>query len=834
VGHTANRLELIDIMISEGVRSGLGHRTAEDACLNGRTVRIEGRDLVHFGSCGYLGLELDPRLKAGAIDATERYGTQFSSSRVYVSAPPYEELEAQLCAIFEAHALVAPSTTLAHLAAIPTLIDERDAVILDQQVHNSVLQATRQLQPLGAHVELVRHSRLDRLEDRVRELRQRHRHVWYMADSVYSMYGDLAPLEDLASLVERYEQLHLYVDDAHGMSWQGRHGRGVALHRIPLHARMVLATSLNKSFGAGGAALVFADPEPRRRVRTCGATMMFSGPVQPPLLGAAIASARIHLSDEIYELQRRLRERFDHCTQLLSSVDLPVPSSPDSPIRFVGMGLPRVAQRMTARLMEEGFYVHISHFPGVPMKRSGVRFSLNLHQTDEDVIGLVAAIARNFDAVLAEEGESVEAVWRAFHRELPEGGVRRRTAEPRPLPDVGERRRSRRGAALRGSPLRIERTDSIAKIPASEWDRCLGRRGSFTWEGLHFLERTFGGNPEPKNDWRFHYYRVLDAEGRLRLATFFTDALWKADMLVSAAVSRQVEKLRKKDPHYLVSRTFGMGSLLTEGNHLFLDPGARSAGSSEWKDLMALLLEAVGEDADARGAETIILRDLPDGDPEMNALLLEHGFSTLPAPDSMVAELTWRDEDEFLRCGTRDLRRHHTKQVRPWNDTYAVEVLGAKSRRPTPEQLDRFYELYLNVKQRSFALNTFRLPRDFFVRMLEFPSWEFLTLRVRPGIEPGAPEAPIAVVACFVGDDRYVPTVIGLDYRYVRSHGLYRQCLRHILLRARELEIGRVSFGFGASLEKRRFGAKSEPRVYYVQANDHYSFDVIHQMSAGS
>jgi 7-keto-8-aminopelargonate synthetase-like enzyme len=333
VGHSANRLEIIDTMITEGVCAGLGHRTAEDARLNGRTVRIGDRDLVHFGSCSYLGLELDPRLKAGAIDATERYGTQFSSSRVYVSAPPYQELEAQLCAIFEAHALVAPSTTLAHLAAIPTLIDERDAVILDQQVHTSVQLATRQLQPLGTHVELVRHSRLDRLEERVRELRQRYRHVWYMADSVYSMYGDLAPLEELASLGERYEQFHLYLDDAHGMSWQGRHGRGVALDRVPLHPRMVLATSLNKSFGAGGAALVFAEPEPRRKVRTCGATMMFSGPVQPPLLGAAIASAGIHLSDEIYELQRALRERFDHCNRLLSSVDLPIPSSPDSPVR---------------------------------------------------------------------------------------------------------------------------------------------------------------------------------------------------------------------------------------------------------------------------------------------------------------------------------------------------------------------------------------------------------------------------------------------------------------------------------------------------------------------
>jgi 7-keto-8-aminopelargonate synthetase-like enzyme len=837
VGHTADRLAAVDTMITETVRAGLTHRTAEDEKLCGRTVRIGGRDLVNFGSCSYLGLELDPRLVEGAIEATRRFGTQFSSSRAYLSAPPYAELEEMLCAVFEAHALVTPSTTLGHLAAIPTLIDERDAVILDHQVHNSVQLATRQLQPLGTHVELLRHSRVDLLEERIRELRQGHRHVWYMADSVYSMFGDVAPLAELASLGERHEQLHLYLDDAHGMSWSGRNGRGVALDCIPLHPRMIVATSLNKSFGAAGGALVFADPETRRKVKTCGATMIFSGPVQPPMLGAALASARIHLSDEIYTLQGRLRERFDTCNELLSAVDLPVPSSPDAPVRFVGVGLPRAAQKMTARLMEHGFYVNCGHFPAVPVKQSGVRFSLNLHQTEDDVGRLVDAIARNFDAVVAEDAESVQAVWSAFRLESPEGGARRRSVHPRPPPGVRERRRARRGRRGGAQPrtaFRIERSDTIEKIPPDVWNRCLGARGSFTWEGLHFLEQTFRRNPDPENDWRFRYYRVLDAEGRTRLATFFSDALWKADMLESAAVSREIEKLREKDPHYLVSRAFGMGSLLTEGNHLFLDPETRRPGASEWRDLMALLLKSVGEDAEALGAESIVLRDLPSEDPEMDALLLDHGFSKLPAPDSMVAELHWQDEEALLRGLTRKFRRHQIAQVQPWNDTYGVEIFGAGTRAPTPDQLERFYQLYRNVKAKSFELNTFPLPHDIFARMNQCRGWELLALHVRPGAEADAPDGPVAVVACFVGDDRYVPTLVGLDYRFVGARGLYRQCLRHILLRAKQKGLGHVLFGMGAPLEKRRFGAKPEARSYYVRADDHYSFDVIAQISARS
>lgn len=832
MSHTSDRLEIMDTMISEGIRSGVGHRTAEDGVLCGRTLRIDGRDRVHFGSCSYLGLEIDPRLKRGAIDATERFGTQFSSSRAYVSAPPYLELEELLCQVFDAHALVTPSTTLGHLAAIPTLIDERDAVILDHQVHNSVQLAVRQLQPMGAHVELVRHSRMDLLEERVAELRQRHRHVWYMADSVYSMYGDLAPFEALETLCARYEQLHLYLDDAHGMSWQGRHGRGVALDRLAPHPRKVIATSLNKSFGAGGGALVFADPEQRRRVRTCGATMLFSGPVQPPLLGAAIASARIHLSDEIALLQRRLRSRFDLCNRLFAEVDLPVLSSPNSPVRFIGMGLPRVAQRMTALLLEEGFFVNLGIFPAVPVKKSGIRFSLNLHQTDEDVERLVTTIARHFDEVVTGEGESPEDLWRTFHLAEPEGGVRRRTVSARPPQGVPERRSSRRSRGSAASSFRLERCDSIEKIPASEWDLCLGRRGAFSWQGLRFLERAFRERPEPENDWRFHYYRILDANGRPRLATFFTDALWKADMLAPATVSKKLEDMRQRDPHFLVSRAFAMGSLLTEGNHLFIDAESRRPGAGEWKELIAMLLDAVGEDAESRGAESVVLRDLPEGDAEMDELLLAHGFSKLAAPHSMVAELSWRSEDEMLRGLSRKFRRHQIAEVLPWNDTYDVEVIGEGSPRPDPDRLARFYDLYLNVKERSFDLNTFALPRDFFAHVLDAPGWELLTLGVRPGGADDAPDGPVAVVACFAGQDRYVPTVIGLDYRFVRSHGLYRQCLRHLLLRAKQLGLGRVHFGMGAALEKRRFGAIAEAIVYYVRAEDHYAFDVIHQISA--
>ncbi len=177
---TANRLDLIDAVFTEAIQRGLIHHTADNETLNGRMIHLNGRPLINFGLCSYLGLEMDPRLKQGAIEAVLRYGTQFASSRAFLSAPPYRELEELLGRIAEAPVLVTPTTTLGHLAAIPTLIQEKDAVILDQQVHHSVQMAVEHVRALGAAVEVVRHNDMDALEKRLEALTPRAHRVWYL------------------------------------------------------------------------------------------------------------------------------------------------------------------------------------------------------------------------------------------------------------------------------------------------------------------------------------------------------------------------------------------------------------------------------------------------------------------------------------------------------------------------------------------------------------------------------------------------------------------------------------------------------------------------------
>ncbi|MFQ5416163.1 MAG: aminotransferase class I/II-fold pyridoxal phosphate-dependent enzyme [Myxococcota bacterium] len=812
MGEASRTIEFIEATFAVGIERGIAHLTAEDPQLDGRSVVIRGKPTVNFASCSYLGLELDARLKQGAIEATQRYGTQFSSSRSFISAPQYEELESLLDRIFDGHALVTPNTTLAHLSALPILISEDDAAILDHQVHQSVQMATALLRQQGTHVELVRHRRVDLLEQRICELAKTHRRVWYLADGVYSMYGDFAPMKALRWLLARHEQLNLYIDDAHGMSWMGRHGRGFALDRIPSQERVVVAVSLNKSFGAAGGAIVFPSAELRRKVRSCGGPMIFTGPIQPPMLGAAVASAKIHLSDEITALQRDLLERIRFANRKAKELDLPLASRCEVPIRCVGFGLTLAAVEMTEHLIRRGMFTNPAVFPAVGIKNSGLRFTLTRHHSFDDIQALLETVAEFLPRALAMAGTTREEVDRAFGLDLRPGSGK--SAAP-------ERRLDPESRARISPQLTLQHESSIHSLDRDEWNEWMGGRGSFGFEGLAFLERVFNENQKPENRWRFHYWVVRDAAGRAVAATFFTEALWKDDLLAPHSVSRFVEERRSTDPYFLTSRALTMGSLLTEGDHLYLDRGA------DWQSALSLLLAAVEAEREECQAERIVLRDLPAEDRELECFLKDAGFIRVESPDSMIIEIDWADRDEFVRKLSKRSRRFHREAVLPWEKAYEVEVLRPGDRTPSEDEWKQIHRLYLNVKGHNLALNTFPLPEDLFPGMMEFSTWEILLLRLRPEFG-GDPDAPAqGFVASYVGPEQYAPMIAGMDYRYIQSHGLYRQLLSQAVHRAKAHDSARILLGMGAELEKHRFGAQRHKRSTFVQSHDHFQYDVL-------
>ena len=298
-------LDLAESRLSLGVETGIIHRRIEDDSLDGAIITIDGRPLVNFSSCAYLALNRDDRLKKAAIDAVQRYGTNYSSSPTYTALPMYDTLEDHLRQITGGSVVIAQTTTLAHIAALPIMVGPEDLVLIDAQTHDSVHLATQNLRGNGVRVATVPHNDVDALERRLESSVSEYRHVWYLADGVYSMHGDVAPVKEVAALQERFESLYTYYDDAHGFGWQGESGRGYVLNETPLNERMVVSAGFAKSFGSVGAVLAFGDPAIARRVRLVGGPLTFSGPIPPPDLGAAVESASIHLSPEYPARQAR-------------------------------------------------------------------------------------------------------------------------------------------------------------------------------------------------------------------------------------------------------------------------------------------------------------------------------------------------------------------------------------------------------------------------------------------------------------------------------------------------------------------------------------------------
>jgi 7-keto-8-aminopelargonate synthetase-like enzyme len=299
------KVQTVDRLVHERQRESLALQRAGSS--DGAEWVVDGRSMKNFGSCSYMGLERHPALAEGGVAALREFGSNFSISRIYLECPLYPALEDALAQAMDRHVLVTPSTTKAHLAALPVIVGDKDLVLVDQFAHASIHMATDLIADVP--IELIRHNRMDLLDQRLKEAGDDYERIWYLCDGIYSMLGDYAPFAELSKLLERYPRLHLYVDDAHAMSWTGRHGRGAALTHLPALDRVIVAVSLSKAFGASGGALAFPTAELRDRVRRCGGPLIFSGPIAPAGLGSGLASAKLHVTAEFEDMQKELHER---------------------------------------------------------------------------------------------------------------------------------------------------------------------------------------------------------------------------------------------------------------------------------------------------------------------------------------------------------------------------------------------------------------------------------------------------------------------------------------------------------------------------------------------
>ena len=791
-----NFLDTVDSVISNAKKEGVIHLYAEGDNFTGRKIGVNGTELFHFGTTGYLGLEQDERLKNAAIDAIRKYGTQFPLSKTYISHPLYRGLEELISKMYNNPVIIMKNSTLGHMAVIPCIIRDEDGVILDHQVHWSVQSASQILRTRGIPVEMVRHNNLDMLEDKIKSLSRKCNKIWYMADGVYSMYGDFAPILELMEMCRRYPQLHLYFDDVHGMSWKGKNGTGYVMEVLKeLQDNVILIGTLSKTFGASGAVMVTSNKEIHTKIKNFGGPLTFSAQLEPASVAAATASAAIHLSPEIYDLQKILSHKIDYFNSLLDNTNLPLVERNDSPVFFIGTGMPITGYKFVQRLMKEGYYINLGLFPAVPVKNTGVRITISKHNGESEIKGLVEAMVYHYPLALQETNTDNNRVRDAFY-----------------LPELKFKNQEN------NEGLNVEYATSIKNIEKKEWNNLLGRRSTFDWEGLKFIEEVFRNHEKLENNWSFHYFIIRDKNSIPILSTFFTYSLWKDDMLAPASVSQLLEEKRIKDPYLMTSYVLSMGSLFTEGEHLYLDtshPRSKLALSILHKEVEVLQKEL--------NANMLVLRDFNSSN-DLNETFHEQGFIKVNMPDSCIfTNFSWTSIEEYVGTLSSRSRRHFGKDIAPFEKMFEITIAETVAE----DQLDKLYELYINVKNNNIGLNTFTYPKNLFTKMAGDNNWEFIILHLKKDSNSYFKD-PVGVMFCYKNlNHTYVPNYIGMDYKYSEKYQIYRQLLFQTIKRAHKLKFKKIDFGMTASFEKKKIGATVIPKFSYVQARDNFSLEMI-------
>lgn len=361
---------------------GITRQLVDDVHFDRGTVTLRGEEVVNFGLCSYLGLGDDPRLVEAAIDAVRRFGNSYSSSMAYTALPLYDDLKVRLREMLGAPVMIAANATLAHQAALPVLVRAGDTVVVDALAHASLLAVLPTLEANGATVAQVPHNDLEALADHAESAGGR---AWYVFDGVYSMGGDTAPAEALRDLLDAYANLWLYCDDAHGLGWDGESGKGQFLRRAGWHHRLVMSFGLAKSFGTMGGLVATPDPEIVELVEVTGGPLVFSGPLPPATLGASIASADIHLSDELASLQAELARRIDLVNEIAGSIGLPLAATEHTPLWFVPVGPTMSVVSVATTMLKDGYFVNAAAFPVVPRGRGGIRFTVTRYLSESQI-----------------------------------------------------------------------------------------------------------------------------------------------------------------------------------------------------------------------------------------------------------------------------------------------------------------------------------------------------------------------------------------------------------------------------------------------------------------
>jgi 8-amino-7-oxononanoate synthase len=372
------------------MRAGLWDPVVEE--IDGRRIRI-GRDwLVDFGSCNYLGFDLEPRIISAIEPTVRRWGTHPGWSRMLGSPRLIVTLEERLAELVGApDVLLLPTTTLIHSSVIPALAGT-GTIFFDSRAHKTIYDACRLAEARGAVLVRFGHNDLGQLRQLLECGEFRHPYLVCM-DGVNSMTGNPPDLKAFARTCREYDAL-LYVDDAHGFgvlgerrpdetSPYGSRGNSVVRHFGERYEGIVLVGALSKAYSSL-AAFLACSAELKQWLKVEAPAYLFSGP--PPVASLATTMAGLDVNDDDGDHRRghlyRLTERF-HLH--LDALGVYTPNQSRFPLIEIPLSDPDDLEDVGAFLLDNGVYAVLAPYPGVPREDVGVRIQVTAAHTEEHV-----------------------------------------------------------------------------------------------------------------------------------------------------------------------------------------------------------------------------------------------------------------------------------------------------------------------------------------------------------------------------------------------------------------------------------------------------------------
>jgi len=339
---------------------------------------VEGKEMIVLASNNYLNLANDPRIKRAAIEAIEKYGWGAGSDWSIAGYTDLQEkLHKKIAEFKKTEAGLAFQTGYAvNAGTIPAIVGKGDVVLSEELNHGSIIDGVRLSR---ADKIIYKHCDVGDLEDKLRKVHGKYKNILIVTDGVFSMDGDIAPMDEIQKLADEFGAM-TYVDDAHGEGVLGE-GRGIGVHfGIEDKIDFQMGT-FSKALGSFGGMLA-GDREVIDYVRNTARTWLLSAAHPPSVTAANIKALEIVMSEP--ERVRRLWDNTRYFKKELESLGFNTGRS-QTPIIPVIVGDTKKVKELARMLFDEGIFVLPIVYPMVPRGTERIRNQVNADHTREDL-----------------------------------------------------------------------------------------------------------------------------------------------------------------------------------------------------------------------------------------------------------------------------------------------------------------------------------------------------------------------------------------------------------------------------------------------------------------